>query len=90
MTQIHPMTDFWDDAFVREIEGTTVDQGVLIWALSGPSFVLRTPQSLLYIDPFLGGDFAGAPAGMYRTTADTDRSSEDQGRRCGADDPQPL
>ncbi len=69
MTQIHPMTDYWDEAFVREVESTAVSQGVLIWALSGPSFVLRTPRSLLYIDPFLGGDFAGAPAGMYRTTA---------------------
>jgi L-ascorbate 6-phosphate lactonase len=44
----------WDESFLKQVEGQTIGQGVLIWALSGPSFAIRTPRAMLYIDPFLG------------------------------------
>lgn len=39
--------------FLREIESYEVKKGVVLWSLGGAGFVLKTPQSLVYIDPFL-------------------------------------
>lgn len=68
MKQKHSVP-FWDDSFREEVETQTVDEGILIWALSGPSFALHTPQCMLYLDPYFGGDPLEAPAHTYRTTA---------------------
>lgn len=59
---------FWDRSFQEEVESATVDDGVLLWALSGPTFALRTPQAMLYLDPYFGGDPVEAAPNAYRTT----------------------
>lgn len=55
---------FWPNSFLEEIEGTAPAKGMTIWSLSGPSFLLRTPQTTIYIDPFFG-----LVEGLYRTSA---------------------
>ncbi|MHB9037265.1 MAG: MBL fold metallo-hydrolase [Armatimonadota bacterium] len=60
---------YWDKSFLDEVESTTISEGVLLWALSGAAFALRTPEAMLYLDPFLGGDPVEGLPGMYRTTA---------------------
>lgn len=57
---------FWPKAFLEEIESKNINDGIILWSLSGPSFALRTPESLVYIDPYFGGN--PAPE-QYRTTA---------------------
>jgi len=59
---------FWDRSFQEEVEGTAVDAGLLIWALSGPSFALRTPRTMLYLDPYFGGDPVECAPHAHRTT----------------------
>lgn len=59
----------WTRDFLDEIESTTVGQGVLLWALGGPSFALRTPETLLWIDPYFGGTPPDSPAGLHRALA---------------------
>ncbi len=63
---------FWGSGFQKEIENQKNDQGLTIWSLSGPSFAVRSPQALLCLDPYFGGDQFKKnpnPPGMYRTTA---------------------
>lgn len=60
---------FWVDDFRREVESKTIDEGVLIWSMSGPTFVVRTPKTMLYMDPYFGGDPMQAIPGMHRTTS---------------------
>ncbi len=59
----------WTRDFLDEIESTTVEQGVLLWALGGPSFALRTPNTLLWIDPYFGGTPPDSPPGLHRALA---------------------
>ena len=60
---------FWEDSFRDEVEGKAVEEGMLLWAFSGACFALRTPQSMLYLDPYFGGNpVEGAPH-TYRATA---------------------
>ncbi len=59
----------WTRDFLDEIEQTRVERGVLLWALGGPSFALRTPHSLIWIDPYLGGTPPDSPAGLHRAVA---------------------
>lgn len=63
---------FWDSRFQKEIETQKNDQGMTIWSLSGPSFAVRSPQALICLDPYFGGDHFKKnpnPPSMYRTTA---------------------
>jgi L-ascorbate 6-phosphate lactonase len=60
---------FWDDTFLQEVETKAIAAGALIWSLSGPSFALRTPAAMIYLDPYLGGDPPPGASGMYRTTS---------------------
>ncbi len=59
----------WPRDFLDEVEGTGVEQGVLLWALGGPSFALRTPNTLLWIDPYMGGTPPDSPPGLHRALA---------------------
>jgi L-ascorbate 6-phosphate lactonase len=59
----------WERSFLDELESTTVETGVLLWALGGPSFALRTPTSLLWIDPYFGGTPPDSPPGLHRAVA---------------------
>ncbi len=59
---------FWDDAFLKEFEGKRVDEGVLLWYFSGGCYAIRTPRTLLFVDPYFGGDPVDGVADTYRTT----------------------
>jgi len=53
----------WDDWFVRdEIEGADVE-GLTLWYLGCNGFVVRTPETTLYIDPYFGN---GDPPRLVR------------------------
>lgn len=60
---------FWESSFREEVESKTIDDGVLLWSFSGAAFALRTPQSMLYLDPYFGGDPVECAPNTYRTTA---------------------
>ncbi len=59
---------YWPKTFLDEIQANTPNYGVLFQALGGPSFVYRTPQTTIWIDPY----FSGTPDSMaditYKTT----------------------
>jgi len=63
------LTPFWRDTFRTAIEGTTPDEGVLIWSLGGASFAVRTPEAMVYLDPFFGGPPPDSEIELFRTTA---------------------
>ena len=58
---------FWAKSFQEEMEGSSVDEGVRIWALGGPTFAIRTPQAMVYLDPYFGGDPEEAAPFAHRT-----------------------
>ena len=60
---------FWVDDFREELEGKTIDAGILLWYMSAACFALRTPQSMFYLDPYFGGDPVECTPNTYRTTA---------------------
>ena len=60
---------YWHPSFRDEVESQTVEAGILIWAFSGPSFAVRTPECMLYLDPYFGGDPPDHVSDTYRTTA---------------------
>lgn len=66
MTSLPP----WPSAFLAEIEVDLPGTTPVLWALGGPSFVYRTPEATIWIDPFFGGTPEGLlPSGIYRTIA---------------------
>jgi len=58
---------FWDDSLREEVEGQTIEEGILLWAFSRPVFAMRTLQSMLYLDPYFGGDPEEGALDVYRT-----------------------
>lgn len=60
---------YWPKTFLDEIERTTVPQGMRLWALGGPSFAYRTPQAMIWIDPYFYGTPDDAVPDAYRATA---------------------
>jgi L-ascorbate 6-phosphate lactonase len=46
---------YWNKSFLDEIQNNTPKQGATLQALGGPSFVYRTPQTTIWIDPYLSG-----------------------------------
>ncbi len=59
----------WERSFLDEVEGAEVESGLVLWALGGPSFALRTRSSLLWIDPYFGGTPPDSPPGLHRAIA---------------------
>ena len=57
---------YWEKTFLDEVERTTVDHGMLLRSLGGPSFVLRTPQTLIWLDPYFYGTPDDAVPDSYR------------------------
>ncbi|MDX6599810.1 MAG: hypothetical protein QOE87_3697, partial [Gaiellales bacterium] len=57
----------WPRAFLDEIERAAPESPVL-WALGGPSFVYRTPETTIWIDPYFGGTPDDAVPDAYRAT----------------------
>ena len=60
---------FWPKTFLDEIERSTPNEGVRFFALGGPSFVYRTPQTTIWIDPYFYGTPDDAVPDAYRATA---------------------
>lgn len=50
----------------EEIESYSIEEGVAIWSLGGPSVAIRSKESLLYLDLFSGP----APAGLTKGIPD--------------------
>lgn len=46
---------YWNKSFLDEVESDQPDEGGVLWALGGPSFVYRSPQTTIWIDPYLSG-----------------------------------
>jgi L-ascorbate 6-phosphate lactonase len=55
---------YWSKTFLDEIESNTPEKGIYFQALGGPSFVYRTPQTTIWIDPY----FSGTPDSMAAIT----------------------
>lgn len=60
---------YWPKTFLDEIERSTPSAGVRFFALGGPSFVYRTPQTTIWIDPYFYGTPDDAVPDAYRATA---------------------
>lgn len=60
---------YWPKAFLDEIQNSTPDHGALLRALGGPSFVYRTPQTTIWIDPYFYGTPDDAVPDAYRATS---------------------
>jgi L-ascorbate 6-phosphate lactonase len=60
---------YWPKTFLDEVERTTVKQGALLRALGGPSFVYRTPETLIWLDPYFYGTPDDAVPDAYRAPA---------------------
>lgn len=60
---------YWPKTFLDEVERSTPVDGVRFFALGGPSFVYRTPQTTIWIDPYFYGTPDDAVPDAYRATA---------------------
>ena len=57
----------WPPEFLSELEGERPAGAPLLWALGGPSFVYRTAETTIWIDPYFGGTPGDSPPGVYRS-----------------------
>jgi L-ascorbate 6-phosphate lactonase len=60
----------WPPAFLSEVEADPPAGEPMLWALGGPSFVYRTSETTIWIDPFFAntpGDLE--PEGIFRSVA---------------------
>ncbi|MCY4087587.1 MAG: MBL fold metallo-hydrolase [Actinomycetia bacterium] len=60
---------YWPKSFLDEIEQARVENSPKLWALGGPSFLYRTPQTTVWIDPYFSGTPDDAVPDAYRATA---------------------
>ena len=60
---------YWPRTFLDEIEQPLGGEALVLWALGGPSFVLRTPETTIWVDPYFYGTPDDAVPGAYRATA---------------------
>jgi L-ascorbate 6-phosphate lactonase len=65
------MTDVaaWPPAFLAELEDSPPDEGPVLWALGGPSFLYRTATTSIWIDPYLGATPDDLEPGIFRSLA---------------------
>lgn len=67
---------FWESSFREEVENKKVDDGILVWAFSGAAFGLRTPQAMVYLDPYFGGDpVIGVPYISHNSNSSDSRTN---------------
>ncbi len=59
---------YWPKTFLDEVERKTVDRGIMFWSLGGPSLIYRTPQTIIWIDPYFYGTPDDAVPDAYRAT----------------------
>jgi L-ascorbate 6-phosphate lactonase len=63
---------YWSKHFLEEVESFQFQRGITVWSLGSPSFIYRSPQSTIYIDPYFGPTPPEAETlypGVYRVTA---------------------
>jgi L-ascorbate 6-phosphate lactonase len=60
---------YWPRTFLDELEQFPVRGDPVLWALGGPSFLYRTAETSIWIDPYFGGTPDDAVAGAYRATS---------------------
>src|SRR5579863_1637777 len=60
---------YWPRTFLDELEQASVDAEPVLWALGGPSFLYRSAQTTIWIDPYFGGTPDDSVPGAYRATA---------------------
>lgn len=60
---------YWPKTFLDEIEQASIERGTRLWALGGPSFVYRTPDTTLWIDPYFYGTPDDAVPDAYRAVS---------------------
>ncbi len=60
---------YWPRTFLDEIEQAAVGESPVLWALGGPSFLYRTAETTIWIDPYFGGTPDDAVADAYRACA---------------------
>jgi L-ascorbate metabolism protein UlaG (beta-lactamase superfamily) len=63
---------YWPKDFLLELESAKVETGIALWSLGSPSFLYRSPECTIYIDPYFGPtppEAATLYPGVYRTTA---------------------
>jgi L-ascorbate 6-phosphate lactonase len=60
---------YWPKAFLDEIENAPVNTPALLRALGGPSFLYRTPQTAIWVDPYFYGTPDDAVPDAYRAPA---------------------
>ena len=86
---------------VPAIEAHEVTSGLRLWWLGGPSYALKSPRTLVYVDPYHSGDRADDPQGFVRaipnyfvpqtvTRADLVISTHDHVDHCDPDTLRPL
>lgn len=60
---------FWPRTFLDEVEQAPVGPSPALWSLGGPSFLYRSAETTIWIDPYLGGTPDYFAPGTYRTCA---------------------
>lgn len=63
---------YWPKEFLAEIEAAKPRRGIALWSLGSPSFLFRSPECAIYIDPYFGPtppEAATLYPGVYRSTA---------------------
>ena len=60
---------FWPRTFLDEVEQAPVGASPTLWSLGGPSFLYRTVETTIWIDPYFGGTPDYFAPGTYRTCA---------------------
>src|SRR5579875_3868754 len=58
------MTDRAD--IVPAVEAATVEEGLRLWWFGGPSYALKSPRTLVLVDPYHSGPRADDPQGFIR------------------------
>jgi L-ascorbate 6-phosphate lactonase len=57
----------WYDWFLRDVENYDVKKGIVLYAIGGAGFILKTNQATIYIDPYCGGSLKTVDLGIiYR------------------------
>jgi len=57
----------WYNWFLQDVEAYNVKQGfITLWSLGGAGFILKSPESTIYIDPYCGGALKSAELTILR------------------------
>ena len=60
---------YWPTTFLNEIESYRPEAAPRLWSLGGPSFLYRSANCTVWIDPYFGGTPDDAVPDAYRATA---------------------